>query len=268
MKGRSGFSQNHWGGASPLAALLLWMLLGATVFGQRQVESPPPLDPAQGRKEARALVTELLAQRPEENVTNSGRVKIRDREGQEIEMPARFEVVCTPSNWVSVYETLSSGGSKLIITHTSHQPNEYLLQERSNAGDGKVVQRRLKPGETMVPFAGSDFWVADLGLEFLHWPEQRVVKKAMRHSKFCYVLESSNSAPTAGGYARVESWIIPESPYGMVHAEAYGADDKLIKVFDPVNLEKVRGDYQLEEMEMRNRKTGSHTWIKFDVGRE
>ena len=27
----------------------------------------------------------------------------------------------------------------------------------------------------MTPFAGSDFWVADLGLEFFHWPEQKVL---------------------------------------------------------------------------------------------
>ena len=59
-----------------------------------------------------------------------------------------------------------------------------------------------------------------------------------------------------------------ESPHGIVHADAYDAQGELIKHFDPKNLEKVQGEYQLEEMEMRNRKTGSQTWIKFNLGRE
>ena len=55
---------------------------------------------------------------------------------------------------------------------------------------------------------------------------------------------------------------------GLVHADAYDAQGELLKRFDPANVEKVQGEYQLEEMEMRNRKTGSHTWIKFNLGHE
>ena len=120
----------------------------------------------------------------------------------------------------------------------------------------------------MVPFAGSDFWVADLGLEFLHWPHQRVLKNEMRHSKSCKVLESVNPQPVPGGYARVVSWIMIESPHGIVHADAYDARGESLKRFDPKSLEKVQGEYQLEEMEMRNRKTGSQTVIKFNLTNE
>ena len=119
----------------------------------------------------------------------------------------------------------------------------------------------------MIPFAGSDFWVADLGLDFLHWPEQRLLKKEMRHSKSCEVLESTDPHPAPGGYARVVSWVTIETPHGIVHADAYDAQNELIKSFDPTNLEKINGNYQLAEMEMRNRKTGSQTWIKFDLSR-
>ena len=76
----------------------------------------------------------------------------------------------------------------------------------------------------------------------------------MRHSKSCDVLESVNPAPVPGGYARVVSWIMIESPHGIVHADAYDAQGELIKRFDPKTLEKVQGEYQLEEMEIR--KTG------------
>jgi len=116
-----------------------------------------------------------------------------------------------------------------------------------------------------VPFAGSDFWIADLGLEYLHWPKQRLLKKEMRHSKFCDVLESVNPDPVPGGYARVVSWVMIESPHGIVHADAYDILGAVLKRFDPSNLEKIQGEYQVEEIEMRNRKTGSHTWIKFNL---
>ncbi len=120
----------------------------------------------------------------------------------------------------------------------------------------------------MAPFAGSDFWIGDLGLEFLHWPAQRLLKKEMRHSKSCDVLESINPAPVPGGYARVVSWIMIESPHGIVHADAYDAQGKLLKQFDPKDLEKVNGEYRVDEMQMRNRQTGSRTVIKLNFGQE
>ena len=245
----------------------------AASFGQRQVDQrPPPLDPAQGRSEARALVAELLAQRPAESATNTGRVKIRDRNGKEIELAARFEIFTTPTNWVSVYETRKPAGElgvdRLTVIHRDTQPNQYQLLERSAPGATNAAPKELTGGEKMKPFAGSDFCAADLGLEFLHWPEQRLLRKEMRHSKSCDVLESVNPQPAPGSYARAVSWIIIESPHGIVHADAYDAHNELLKQFDPVNLEKVGGSYQLEEVEMRNKQTGSHTWIKFDLDRQ
>ena len=119
----------------------------------------------------------------------------------------------------------------------------------------------------MVPFAGSDFWIADLGLEFLHWPQQRVLKKQMRKGLFCDVLQSTNPQPGPGSYARVLSWIAVNRPDDIVivHAEAYDNRDKLLKEFDPKKVEKVDGVWQLEEMEIRNRQTGSRTKIEFNL---
>jgi hypothetical protein len=234
-------------------------------------QRPPPLDPARAKAEAKARVTELLTQGPDQNSTNSGQVRIRDRDGKEMELPARFEVVCTSTNWTSIYEILNAPGGrtkvKLEVVHTGAQPNRYRLSEWSNAGSTNANARELAPDQTMAPFAGSDFWVADLGLEFLHWPEQRLLKKEMRHSKSCDVLESRNPQPAPNGYARVVSWVTIEGPHGIVHADAYDSRNEVIKSFDPTNLEKINGDYQLAEMEMRNRKTGSQTWIKFDLSR-
>lgn len=259
----------------PFAISLLLLLPGlpAVSYAQRQADQRPlPMEPAQAKAEARVLVAALLAQKPEQSSTNTGQVRIRDRDGKEVEIPARFEIIRAATNWLSVYETLNpaggSDGAKLVVIHADNQPNRYRLIGRGNPAAANASPKELTPVQTMIPFAGSDFWVADLGLEFLHWPEQRLLRKEMRHSKFCSVLESSTPQPAPGGYSRVVSWVIAESPHGIVHADAYDDRNELIKVFDPVNLEKVGGDYQLAEMEMRNRKTGSHTWIKFDVARE
>ena len=58
------------------------------------------------------------------------------------------------------------------------------------------------------------------------------------------------------------------SPHGIVHADAYDARGDVLKHFDPTNLEKIQGEYQLEEMEMRNPKADSRTVIKFNLARE
>jgi hypothetical protein len=256
----------------PCRSLLLLLVSASVCFGQRQNEPrSTPLDPVQAEKEARALVAEMLAQRPDQNATHTGQVRICDAEGKEREIPVRFEVTFTPTNWASVYETLPSaaghGGLRLTVIHSGEQPNRYELFDPAAAGVAHAAARQLTRDQIMAPFAGSDFWVADLGLEFLHWPGQRLLKKEMRHSKSCEVLESISPAPVPGGYARVVSWIMIESPHGIVHADAYDARGEVIKRFDPKSLEKVQGEYQLEEMEIRNRKTGSQTVIKFNLGR-
>jgi hypothetical protein len=257
-----------------LYRLLPLLLLSAMAcFGQRNKEPrPAPLNPVVAEQEGRALVAKLLAQRPEQNATNTGSLSIRDAAGEEREIPIRFEIASTPTNWISVYETLPAanrtGGVKLTVTRSGAQPNRYELFDPASAGATNAVAKALSRDQIMVPFAGSDFWVADLGLEFLHWPKQRLLRKEMRHSKSCNVLESTNPAPVPGGYARVVSWIMIESPYGIIHADAFDSQGDRIKQFDPKSLEKVQGEYQVEEMEIRNRKSGTQTVIKFNLARE
>ncbi len=184
-------------------------------------------------------------------------------------MPVRFELFSTPTNWVSIYEAGPDGArrdrTQLRVIHSGTVPNQYLLGVASGTNAPCAALKELRPSEAMIPFAGSDFWVADLGLEFLHWPQQRVLKKEMRRSQFCAKLESVNPSPAPGGYVRVVAWIENEPPHGIVHADAYDQDKQLLKVFEPTGIKKVHGEYQLEEMEINNRKTHSRTRIDFDL---
>jgi hypothetical protein len=235
--------------------------LASICSGQPKSEPRPQLlDPAQGEKEARALVADLLSRKPDQNSTNTGTLKIRDANDKHTEIPVRFEVFATATNWVSVYQTLPGEAGKaerLVVIHAENQANQYQLFKGDKRSD-------LTGKEAMIPFAGSDFLAIDLGLEFLHWPEQRVLKKEMRRSQFCEVLQSLNPYASANSYKRVVAWIDPENG-GIVHAEAYDERNDLFKKFDPTELKKVNGQYQLEEMEIRNLKTDSRTVVKFNL---
>jgi hypothetical protein len=255
----------YWPWIASCAVALVLGLSPLAVFSQPKSDlaQPPPLDRAEGEKEARSLVARLLEQRPERPVTNTGVLKVRDAESNQREVPARFDIVPRQTNWLSVYETAARSNApsaKLTIVHAPGQANDYFLEENG-------TPKKLGPAEVMRPFAGSDFWVADLGLDFLHWPEQRVLRKQMRKGLFCDVLQSVNPNPATGGYSRVVSWIAVNRPEDIivVHAEAFDARDKLLKEFDPKKVEKVDGVWQLEEMEIRNRQAGTRTRIEFNL---
>lgn len=254
-----------------LAVFLLFLSCFLS-FAQPKSElaPPPPLDPAEGERQARALVAHLLEQRPEQPVTNTGVLKIRDLEGNQREVPTRFGILPTSTNWLNIYVAAvakNSPATKLTIAHSDQQPNEYFLSEPGSSGATNPSPRKLANSEIMVPFAGSDFWIADLGLDFLHWPQQRVLRKQMRKGLSCDVLQSVDPHPLPGGYSRVVSWIAINRPEDIVivHAEAFDSHDKLLKEFDPKKVEKVNGTWQLEEMEIRNRQTGTRTRIDFNL---
>ena len=244
---------------------LMGFLLAALVCAaqRKEDERHPLLSPAESRREGLALVAELMARRPAENSTNTGTVRIRNANGAKVETKVSFVVYATQTNWVSIYETRPvdhpDRAERLTVIHHSGAPNEYLLV-RPDAAGANPAPVTLRGEQLMTPFAGSDFWVADLGLEFLHWPEPRVLKKDMRHSRAAEVLEARNPHPTPEGYSRVVAWLDEETG-GVLHADAYDAKDKVIKEFDPTSVK----NHELAEMEMRNRHADSTTWIKFDV---
>jgi hypothetical protein len=123
---------------------------------------------------------------------------------------------------------------------------------------------RLTGPRANRPFAGSVFWLSDLGLEFFHWPEQRLIKYEMRHSRSCRVLESRQAPPPAEGYSRVLSWIDVETG-GLISAEAYDPRNKLLKEFTVKGLQKVQNKWQLKDIRIRNAQTKAVTELEYDA---
>jgi hypothetical protein len=129
--------------------------------------------------------------------------------------------------------------------------------------DGKPVPEAAT--NIFVPFGTSDFWIADFGLEFLRWPNPKQIKTEMRHSRPCYVIETINPHPESGGYARVRSWIDTEYG-GLIRAEGYTRDGKLLKEFQINNFKKdSEGRWQLKAVTIRNEQTDTSTRLEFDL---
>ena len=214
------------------------------------VPQTKPLEPEAAAQQGRALAEEFLAQQPSQNFTNSGVLKI----GRDREVPVVFETLVSPTNWQNVYSaTLSNRVETFRVTHQAELPNAYMLNGNS-----------VSPENLFVPFAGSDFWLCDLGLEFFHWPEQRILKSELRKTRLCRVLESVNPHPAPGAYSRVLTWVDTESG-GLIHADAYDAAGKIFKEFDPKTVKEVDGQPQLVKMEIYNRQTRSRSQIEFDL---
>jgi hypothetical protein len=214
----------------------------------------------------KTLAAELRSLRPEENTEFKGVLKIRRRDGQTSAVPVRGQVVAGGNSWQTIYETAATNdlsAEKLVVIHSAERPNQYLY-ERGKAAEGASAEPKPLAGDQIwTALAGSDFVFADLGMEFLHWPEQRLIKRnEMRKGRPCRLLESRIPRYGAGGYARVLSWVDQESG-GVLAAEAYDAADKLIKEFSLRSFRKIGGRWQLQEMEIRSVRTGSRTRLEF-----
>jgi hypothetical protein len=217
--------------------------------------------------QGRHLAQQILEEQPVTNLVQTGVLRIRG--SNRVDVPIQFQTTIKPVNWCARYETVSSNRVLLIVIHETEKPNHYALFEGLPKLGEAVDQigTDLPNSKTMIPFAGSDFWIADLGLEFFHWPVQKILRHDMKRGRSCEVLESTNPNPSTNGYSRVVSWIDNET-LGIVHAEAYDFKDKLLKEFDPKSFKKVNGQWELQEMEIRNDQTGSRTRLEFDVKKE
>jgi hypothetical protein len=229
-------------------------------------QSPPSrMTPEEAERGGQELAAELRAQGPA--VDSSGVLRRKGADGKwQAGVPVRLEVRPGADSWQTRYHALDSQGAireTLAVVHSAGQPNRYEVL-RPDAAGGPPSVKVMSGSGVFTPFAGSDFWLGDLGLDFLHWPRQRIVKTEMRKGRSCRVLESAVAVPEATGYAKVLSWIDIEKK-GLLRAEAFGIDGKLLKEFSIGGFKKVGGRWQLKSMEIRNERDDARTRLEFDL---
>jgi hypothetical protein len=259
MNFRTGFLR----GGGALAALVLFFAAGAAA------ETTNTLSDAE--IQGRQLAQQLLEQTPATNSTQTGILIIRDAKRNLTSLQIEVDVNSTEP-WTVRYDVKSeTNREKLEVFHDGDPSQRYFryFVEHADRSVPKVYGYRVASTNSMVSFANSDFWLCDLGLEFFHWPAQKVLPKPTNlvRGREYTLLESTNPNPSTNGYSRVLSWIDTETG-GILQAEAYDASGKLLKEFTPKSFKKVNGQWELQEMEIRNVQTGSRTRLEFDLNKQ
>jgi hypothetical protein len=245
-----------------------WLIggcVGGLMLGLAGGAEPAPrrvrLDPEQAVREGQALVHQLRSQQPSDFSVFKGQLRVRSADGKWRSLPLLSRVIPGEKSWEVIYEIAAAAtnqAEQLSVTHQLEGPNQY----RWTRGSETMAEPPLT-----TPLALSDFSLGDLGLEFLQWPEQRVLYREMRRGRPCQVLESVAPADAPArslGYRRVRSWVDIESG-GLLRAEALDAQDKVVKEFAVGSFKKVNGQWQLHDLEMRNEKQDTRTKIVFEL---
>jgi hypothetical protein len=223
--------------------------------------------------EGQRIAAELRSSVPTEESSIRGVLEIRSKKHKVSEnVPVIFSVVLKDDHWDAIYETgqtATRGSERLIVRRFEDRPNQYFYAKAPQPTAALPELQEIQPQNADIALAGSDFWLTDLGLDFLHWPQQRRVKGEMRLGQWCHVLESVS--PNRPNTNKIISWIDQDSAdagiAGILIAEAYEPNGKQIKKFSlgGSSFKKIKGQWQLEKMEIQNYRTASTTTLRFDL---
>lgn len=232
---------------------LLWILVVWT--GVLSVAGADETAESQGRELAQRLRTVA----PEDPSTNQAVLRIRNREGRR-QIPVTVVTQPGKGRWTVEYQVGgpgAKGAGEISRIHYSAggTPTFEVVVE----GLGKPpIQGGRAPGDWAI--AKSDFLLHELGMEFLHWPEQRVSGRELSNGRWCQVLESVSKKPE--GPASVRSWI--DEKLGVVlSAEVYDARKVRLKHFSITQFRE-QADRWTCSVSMVDDVRGTKTELAFD----
>lgn len=230
------------------------LLVSISILGRitlRAEDDPFPTGPEAGRK----LAAELRAIKPEGEDHWHGVIKVFGREHKVPPVPIKSDVTLSETNWTVTYVTAPTDtnlAQKFVIVFSTNGPNRYSYARADKPGTAPGEPKEISAAEADIPIGGSDFWLSDLGLEFLHWPDQMRLRGDIHSGRGRYVLVSTNPHPRKGGYSSVKTWIDKESNQ-PTQAEAFGTGktNTVVKSFSLEKLAKnADGNYQVKEMDI------------------
>jgi hypothetical protein len=187
---------------------------------------------------------------------------IQTGKSNQVTVPLRIEVTVSADKWTTTYVQAETAGQReyrYTVVRNLDGSTKYQVQPDIESDSTAWLQ-----GEAgVVPIAKSDFTLADMGMEFLHWPIQRLLRKEVRRTQSCDKLESIAPNSWTRGYVRVVSWFDIDTG-GPVVVEAYDAKGRMVKEFRPTKFQKKDGQYEVEEVEISNLQTKSRSTIRID----
>jgi len=190
------------------------------------------------------------------------------------EIPVVCQVKVREQTWETIYQaaaTSQSGAERLIITHATLGPNQYLYARAATPTAPLPEAGPVLPPALSGPFAGSDFSLGDLGLEFFALAGTKPVEgpDAPGPAVLCPGKRQLPANFPADAVARVKSYIDKESG-SLLIAEACDAKGGLIKKFSlhGSSFKKSQRPLAAGKDGNSNEKTGSHTVLKFDMPKD
>ncbi len=242
-------------GVGIITRLLIVFLAVWFLVEQSHAESQEATAEAAGREWAQ----KLRSVAPEQSSTNRAILKIRSREGRR-QVPVTVVTVPGKDRWTVEYRA-GEGGDKgqREVSKILYSAEAAPLFEARIGGEGKPeVHEGRTAGERAI--AGSDFLLRELGMEFLHWPEQRIRGRELSNGRWCQVLESVSKKPD--GPASVRSWI--DEKLGVVlSAEVYDSRNVRIKHFSITQFRE-QADRWSCSVSMVDDLRGTKTELSFD----
>lgn len=233
-----------------LAALLMAVLC---------IRSMPADAASQSETEGRAWAQRLRTIAPEHASTNRAVLRIRGREGRR-QVP--ITVITRPGNpeWSVEYhaEAVGGNGPTEVSTIRYREQGPPRFEARVDPAGKPQALEGAVAGDRAI--AGSDFLLRELGMEFLHWPEQRIRGRELSNGRWCQVLESVSGRPE--GPASVRSWI--DEKLGVIlSAEVYDARKVRLKQFSITQFRE-QADRWTCSVSMVDDLRGTKTELSFD----
>ena len=199
---------------------------------------------------------------PESDRELDGWLKLRDDEGRRIEIPFRLKVHIDGLYWESIYHAPGNAERQTERVKIRRHPIEGAQYWKSLGETEDYHPATID--ERYGPFAGADFFPADLGLEFFYWSDQKWEGSDRRKGRKCDVVVSSPAPNDNSSYSKVRSWIDHETQ-GLIAAEAYDLSGKEWKEFSIRRFKKVDGVWRLREIEILDQQKDTRTRIEFDL---
>jgi hypothetical protein len=117
---------------------------------------------------------------------------------------------------------------------------------------------------------GTDVTYRDLALDFLTWPEVKLLGRGNAKTLSAFILEAANPAGKNSNISRVRFWISSEH-FVLVQAEAYNTQGDVVRRFDVNGVQRF-GDFwtikelRIAEMIPKRNLSRSRTFIEINSG--
>ena len=219
-----------------------------------------------------ALVAEMREQRPASSSEMLAVLTVRAKGADKRQVSVRITTQLQTEFWKTRYEILGAlnkgkppAKEIMEVTFFGSKPPQY--EWRPGEFEAGIAQSNTSFGsgsrDSLRPFGGSDFQLADLGLEFLYWPGQKIVGRQVRRTRDCVMLESVPENVVDGGYARVLSWVDIKT-HQLVRAEGFDGSGRRVKMFKPDEFVYYKGQWRVKQLAIESSVTGSESYLIFN----